>query len=76
LILNAIASMSFHPSFINNETVSKDPFEVNIVHQPESKELLEYLRIQLSQWRKEQGDTVPVYVGKNYIAPERSPDRG
>jgi len=52
-----------------------NPFEkVNIVHQPENKELLKYLRNQLLQWREEQGDTIPVYVREKYVAPERSHD--
>ncbi len=57
--------------------LTKDPFEkVNIVHQPESKELLNYLRNQLSQWRQKQGDTVKVYVEKEYIAPNCGPGSG
>lgn len=50
--------------------LNKDPFErENLADRPESDELLKELRMRLSDWRTKQGDKVPVYLEKKYVAP-------
>ncbi|MHC4728780.1 MAG: hypothetical protein ACYS17_16295, partial [Planctomycetota bacterium] len=50
--------------------LTKDPFEKeNIANRPENAELLKSLQTQLSDWRTKQGDNVPVYLEKKYVAP-------
>jgi len=50
--------------------LTKDPFEKeNIANRPENAELLKSLQAQLSAWRTKQGDKVPVYLRKEYVAP-------
>ncbi len=51
--------------------LAKDPFEKeNIADRPENAELLKALQIRLLDWRTEQGDKVPVYLEKQYVAPD------
>jgi hypothetical protein len=50
--------------------LTRDPFEKgSIADQPENAELLKALQKKLSDWRTKQGDTVPVYLEKKYVAP-------
>jgi arylsulfatase A-like enzyme len=50
--------------------LADDPYERdNLASRPESAVLLKSLRKQLSEWRRQQGDTIPVYVTTEYIAP-------
>ncbi len=51
--------------------LTRDPFEkVNLAGRPENAGLLKTLRTQLSNWRRKQGDKVPVYLEEKYVAPE------
>lgn len=51
--------------------LTKDPFEKeNIAHLPENDKLLKSLQAQLSNWRTNQGDKVPVYLEAEYFAPD------
>lgn len=50
--------------------LTEDPFErENIASCPENAELLKSLQAQLAEWRKKQGDKVPVYLDEQYVAP-------
>lgn len=50
--------------------LTNDPFQkVNIANRPEHAELWKSLQTQLSAWRTKQGDEVPLYLDKEYIAP-------
>jgi len=50
--------------------LTRDPFEKeNIANRPENAELLRSLQAQLAEWRKQQGDKVPVYLDEKYVAP-------
>ena len=52
--------------------LTKDPFETtNIAHRAENADVLKSLQTQLSVWRMKQGDNVPVYRKKKYVAPAR-----
>jgi arylsulfatase A-like enzyme len=49
--------------------LTNDPFEKeNIADRPEHADLLKALQARLSDWRTEQGDTVPLYLDE-YVAP-------
>ena len=51
--------------------LTKDPFEKeNLAHHPNQAKLLVSLQTQLGQWRTQQGDNVPVYLEKMYVAPK------
>jgi len=51
--------------------LTKDPFEKeNMADRPENAERLASLQRRLSGWRKRQGDRVPVYLEKKYVAPD------
>ena len=56
--------------------LTKDPFEKNnIAQRPENARLLKSLQTRLSRWRAKQGDNVPVYLDRKYIAPNGGSDR-
>jgi uncharacterized sulfatase len=52
--------------------LTKDPFETNnLADRPENAVLLKSLQQKLADWRKQQGDTVPVFRNDKYVPPAR-----